>query len=143
MSTPRRSRDGTTGEQGDTGSSDAGRAGSTLGASPPHGDGDTHGSAAGGGAGVEHPGPVSLLHVDGDLYSSAVTVLEHVGPRLVPGSVVVFDEFFNFPGWEQHEFRAWQEHLARTGARVAYEAYTSNGEQVVARVLDPGTSTGG
>ena len=89
-----------------------------------------------------HPGPVSLLHVDGDLYSSAVTVLEHVGPRLVPGSVVVFDEFFNFPGWEQHEFRAWQEHLARTGARVAYEAYTSNDEQVVARVLDTGTPPG-
>jgi predicted O-methyltransferase YrrM len=92
---------------------------------------------------ADHPGPVSLLHVDGDLYSSAVTVLEHVGPRLVPGAVVVFDEFFNFPGWEQHEFRAWQEHLERTGARVAYEAYTSNDEQVVVRVLDAGTPAGG
>ncbi|WP_448617662.1 class I SAM-dependent methyltransferase [Geodermatophilus sp. URMC 65] len=90
-----------------------------------------------------HPGPVHLVHVDGDLYSSAVTVLEHVDPRLVPGSVVVFDEFFNFPGWEQHEFRAWREHLERTGARVAYEAYTSNDEQVVARVLDAGTAAGG
>ena len=89
-----------------------------------------------------HPGPVHLLHVDGDLYSSAVTVLEHVGPRLVPGSVVVFDEFFNFPGWEQHEYRAWQEHLGRTGARVAYVAYTSNNEQVVVRVLEPGTPAG-
>ena len=89
-----------------------------------------------------HPGPVHLLHVDGDLYSSAVTVLEHVGPRLVPGSVVVFDEFFNFPGWEQHEYRAWQEHLGRTGARVAYAAYTSNNEQVVVRVLEPGTPAG-
>ena len=90
-----------------------------------------------------HPGPVHLLHVDGDLYSSAVTVLEHVGPRLVPGSVVVFDEFFNFPGWEQHEYRAWREHLDRTGARVAYEAYTSNNEQVVVRVVDPGAPAGG
>lgn len=90
-----------------------------------------------------HPGPVHLLHVDGDLYSSAVTVFEHVGPRLVPGSVVVFDEFFNFPGWEQQEHRAWQEHLDRTGARVAYEAYTSNNEQVVARVVDPGGPAGG
>jgi predicted O-methyltransferase YrrM len=90
-----------------------------------------------------HPGPVHLLHVDGDLYSSAVTVLEHVGPRLVPGSVVVFDEFFNFPGWEEHEYRAWREHLDRTGARVAYEAYTSNNEQVVVRVLEPGALAGG
>ena len=57
--------------------------------------------------------------------------------------MVAFDEFLTFPGWEQHERRAWQEHLGRTGARVAYEAYTSNDEQVVARVLDAGTSTGG
>ncbi|MBB3086101.1 class I SAM-dependent methyltransferase [Geodermatophilus sabuli] len=85
-----------------------------------------------------HPGTVDLVHVDGDLYSSAVTVLDLVGPRLAAGSVLVFDEFFNFPGWEQHEFRAWQEWLARTGAQVEYEAYTSNNEQVVVRITDPG-----
>jgi predicted O-methyltransferase YrrM len=87
---------------------------------------------------VEHPGPVDFLHVDGDLYSSAVTVLKLVGPRLHAGSVIVFDEFFNFPGWEDHEFRAWQEHLAATGMQVTYEAYTVNNEQVVAQVVDPG-----
>jgi predicted O-methyltransferase YrrM len=85
-----------------------------------------------------HPGPVDLLHVDGDLYSSAVTVLELVGPRLHEGSVVVFDEFFNFPGWQEHEFRAWQEYLARTGADVEYVAYTVNNEQVVVRICEPG-----
>jgi predicted O-methyltransferase YrrM len=86
-----------------------------------------------------HPGPVDLLHVDGDLHSSAVTVLSLVGPRLLPGSVVIFDEFFNYPGWDGGgEFRAWEEYLARTGARVEYEAYTSNNEQVVVRIIDPG-----
>lgn len=86
-----------------------------------------------------HPGPVSLLHVDGDLYSSAVTVLTLVGPRLQPGSVVIFDEFFNYPGWDDSgEFRAWEEYLERTGATVAYEAYTSNNEQVVVRIVSPG-----
>src|SRR3954462_15437518 len=79
-----------------------------------------------------HPGPVDFLHVDGDLYSSAVTVLDLVGPRLQPGSIVIFDEFFNYPGWQKHEFRAWEEYLARTGTEVTYEAYTSNNEQVVA-----------
>jgi predicted O-methyltransferase YrrM len=89
-----------------------------------------------------HPGPVDFLHVDGDLYSSAVTVLDHVGPRLHAGSIVVFDEFFNFPDWQRHEFRAWQEWLERTGAQVSYEAYTVNNEQVVVRILDPGTARG-
>lgn len=83
---------------------------------------------------AEHPGPVDLLHVDSDLYSSAVTVLEHVGPRLRPGSVVVFDEFFNYPGWEQHEARAWQEHVAAHGVAFRYEAYTHDNEQVVVRL---------
>ena len=88
---------------------------------------------------ASHPGTVDFLHVDGDLYSSAVTVLTLVGPRLLAGSVVVFDEFFNWPGWEDDgEFRAWQEYLARTGTRVEYEAYTSNNEQVVVRILEPG-----
>lgn len=85
-----------------------------------------------------HPGPVDFVHVDGDLYSSAVTVLDLVGPRLGRGAVLIFDEFFNYPGWEQHEFRAWQEWLARTGTTVTYEAYTNNNEQVVARIVEPG-----
>ena len=38
-------------------------------------------------------------------------MLEHVGPRLRPGSVVVFDEYLNHPGWEDGEHRAWTEYL--------------------------------
>jgi methyltransferase family protein len=86
---------------------------------------------------AEHPGPVAFLHVDGDLYLSARTVLSLVGPQLRRGSVIVFDEFFNYPGWERHEFRAWQEYLATSGIGVTYEAYTSNNEQVVVRVTEP------
>lgn len=81
-----------------------------------------------------HPGRVDFLHVDSDLYSSSVTVLEHVGPRLRPGSVIVFDEFFNYPGWERHEYRAWTEYVARTGGEFAYEAYNYQGDQVAIRL---------
>ena len=91
-----------------------------------------------------HPGPVDFLHVDGDLYSSAVTVLSLVGPRLLAGSVVIFDEFFNYPGWDDSgEFRAWEEYLEHTGTRVEYEAYTSNNEQVVVRIIEPGSAPEG
>ncbi|WP_308259481.1 class I SAM-dependent methyltransferase [Pseudonocardia sp. H11422] len=82
-----------------------------------------------------HPGPVDFLHVDADLYSSTVTVLKLVGPRLRPGSVVVFDEFFNYPGWEAHEARAWQEYVAaHPGLGFRYEAYTVDNEQAVVRL---------
>ena len=59
-----------------------------------------------------HPGDVAFVHVDSDIYSSAKTVLTNVGPRLRVGSVIVFNEYFNYPNWKQHEFRAWQEFCA-------------------------------
>jgi predicted O-methyltransferase YrrM len=87
---------------------------------------------------AEHPEPISLLHLDADLYSSTATVLEHVGPHLVDGSVVVFDEYLNYPGWENHEHKAWQEYVDRTGTQFSYEGYTANGEQLAIRVTHPG-----
>ncbi len=79
---------------------------------------------------ADHPGQVAFLHLDADLYSSTATVLEQVGPRLGVGSVIVFDEYFNYPGWEQHEHRAWQEFVAKTGIMFRYAAYACNNEQV-------------
>jgi hypothetical protein len=83
---------------------------------------------------ARHPGPVALLHVDCDLYSSTKCVLEHLGDSLVPGSVVVFDEYFNYPGWERHEFRAFSEFAAARRLRYEYLAYNRLHEQVAVRV---------
>ncbi|MEO9222627.1 MAG: class I SAM-dependent methyltransferase [Mycobacteriaceae bacterium] len=75
--------------------------------------------------------PIALLHVDADLYSSARTVLELVGPRLVVGSVVLFDEYFNYSGWQHGEYLAWQQYVERTGTTFRYAGYTYDHEQVV------------
>ncbi|MFC9786937.1 class I SAM-dependent methyltransferase [Rhodococcus sp. NPDC127528] len=83
---------------------------------------------------ASHPGPIAFAHLDADLYSSTATVLGLIGNRLRPGTVLVFDEFFNYPGWQQHEYRAWTEFVDRTGVRFEYLAYTGNHEQVVVRV---------
>jgi predicted O-methyltransferase YrrM len=77
---------------------------------------------------------IAFLHVDCDLYSSAKTVFELAGDRLAPDAVLVFDEFFNFPGWQQHEFRAWTEFIEKSGRSFEYLAYTGNNEQVVVRL---------
>lgn len=79
---------------------------------------------------ASHAGTVAFIHLDADLYSSTITVLEHVGPRLRPGSVIAFDEYFNYPGWEQHEHRAWQEFVTKSGIEFEYVAYTHDHEQV-------------
>ncbi len=67
--------------------------------------------------------PVALLHVDCDIYSSTRVVFDLLGPRIVPGSVIVFDEYFNYPGWRQHEYKAFQEFIAASGRRYRYLAY--------------------
>jgi len=85
----------------------------------------------------EHPGTVDFLHIDSDLYSSAKTVLQLVGPRLRPGSIIHFDELYNFPGWQQHEFRAWNEYVEQTGMEYSYIAYAYNDCQVAVRVDSP------
>ena len=56
-----------------------------------------------------HPGDVSYLHVDCDLYSSTKTIFELLGPRIKPGTVIVFDEYFNYPTWRDHEHKAFVE----------------------------------
>lgn len=83
---------------------------------------------------ARHPGPVAFLHLDADLYSSTKTVLDLIGDRLEPGSIVVFDEYFNYPGWERHEHRAWREFVERKHVNFEYLCYTSNNEQLAVRV---------
>ncbi len=67
--------------------------------------------------------PVALLHVDCDIYSSTRVVFDLLGPRIVPGTVIVFDEYFNYPGWRQHEYKAFQEFIAAGSRRYRYLAY--------------------
>jgi hypothetical protein len=56
-----------------------------------------------------HAGHAALLHLDADLYSSTKTVLDAFRDRIRPGTVIVFDEYYNYPGWKNHEWKAWQE----------------------------------
>ena len=83
----------------------------------------------------ENDGVIDFLHVDCDLYSSTKTILDLAGSRLRPGSIVMFDEYFNYGGWQQHEYKAWMEYVERTGIRFTYESYTLNNEQVVVRIV--------
>jgi hypothetical protein len=43
----------------------------------------------------QHPGPAAFIHIDSDLYESARCVFELLEDRIVPGTIIVFDEYFN------------------------------------------------
>lgn len=72
-----------------------------------------------------------LIHVDCDLYSSTATALEILAPRIHVGTILIFDEYFNYPGWEMHEHKAFQEFLKLHNFECKYLAYNKYGEQVV------------
>lgn len=85
-----------------------------------------------------YPAPLALLHIDCDLYSSTRTVLTMLNAQIVAGTVIVFDEFFNYPFWERHEARAWKQfvrqELKPRGLKFEYLCYSKTGEQVALQV---------
>lgn len=73
---------------------------------------------------TKNPGHISFLHMDADIYSSTKEVLELLDARIVPGTVITFDEFCNFRlsgklrKWQKQEFRALMEWLKEFGREI-------------------------
>jgi predicted O-methyltransferase YrrM len=79
----------------------------------------------------EHQGPaVSFVHLDADLYSSTVTILNNIESRVVKGTILLFDEL-EYPGdYKDHEYKAFREFLERTGHDCEY--FGTRGRETVA-----------
>ena len=71
----------------------------------------------------KHRENIAFIHVDCDLYSSTKTIFDFLGDRLVPGSVILFDEYFNYPGWREHEYRAFHELIEERALKYRWVAY--------------------
>lgn len=85
---------------------------------------------------IPHQQPLAFANIDCDLYSSTFDVLEAVHNRIVPGTVIVFDEYLINPTWRQDEFRAWRECCKRFGWRYEYLAFSLSSKQAVVRVIE-------
>lgn len=83
--------------------------------------------------------PIRFLHIDCDSYTPTSEVLTILEENIGPGTVIVFDELYNYPNYAVHEWKAFQEFLQRTGYKVEYLAYNVNHEQV-AVLIQPGKS---
>lgn len=87
-----------------------------------------------------HPAQIKFLHIDCDLYSSTLDVLNRCVERLTAGSIIVFDEYFNYPNWQEGEFRAFQEVIAAHQINYRYIGYVGSNEQVAVEVISTGPS---
>ena len=86
----------------------------------------------------ETDGPIAFIHIDCDLYSSTVDILTGLAQRLQRGTVILFDEYFNYPGWEGHEYKAWQEFVKAEDIEYEYVAYAR--QQVMVRIAGIGST---
>jgi hypothetical protein len=73
-----------------------------------------------------YPGPIAFLHIDCDLYSSTREILWQLFDKFTVGTVIAFDEYFNYPNWQQHEFKAWQEFVREYNLQYQYIAITAS-----------------
>lgn len=82
----------------------------------------------------EHDEPVAFLHIDCDLYMSTKTVLTNLQSRIKSGTIILFDEFFNFPQWQQHEYRAFVEFIDETKFSYDFIGFASAYNSVAVRI---------
>ncbi|MUZ76229.1 class I SAM-dependent methyltransferase [Agrobacterium vitis] len=78
-------------------------------------------------------GTLSFLHIDCDLYSSTRDVLFGLRDRIGSGTIIVFDEFLNYPGWREHEYKALME-FGESGVTFDYVGFASSYLSVAIKV---------
>ena len=79
---------------------------------------------------------MAFVHLDCDLYSSTKTVLTLIAPRVTGGTLILFDEYFNYANWEQHQFKAFQEFVQEQDVKYVYLAFAR--QQVAVRIVSIG-----
>lgn len=82
----------------------------------------------------QNGGPVRLMNIDCDIYSSTKTVLELLAPRIVVGTTIIFDEYIGNEHWREDEFKAFQEAVAVNGWSYEYLCFSIFTKQVAIRI---------
>lgn len=89
---------------------------------------------------VEGAATIGFIHVDCDLYSSTKEGLIELGPLLRSGSILLFDEYWNYLEAEEHEQLALREFCNEQGWEFNYIGYNVDYMQAAVVITKPSTS---
>lgn len=91
-------------------------------------------------------GPCSFVHCDSDTYDSTKEILDILtgAGRIVSGTIIIFDDFYGYPNYKLHEYKAFNEFVKKHDVTFEWVAHTSgrcpwNGGQVALRVVEIST----
>jgi methyltransferase family protein len=83
---------------------------------------------------TEWSGRAALIHVDCVLYESTRACLLPILPRCQIGTVLIFDEYYNYPDFAHHEWLAWRE--VRADYKVSARCTAYDGRRVAFQITD-------
>jgi hypothetical protein len=72
---------------------------------------------------------IGFIHIDTDTYTPAKIVLQLCKSRLVPGSLILFDELHSYTSWKQHELKALHEELDES--QYTYKAFSDRKQALI------------
>ena len=82
----------------------------------------------------QHPEPVRFMNIDCDIFSSTKTVLDIFSKQIIPGTVIIFDEYIGNENWREDEFRAFQDAVIKYEWNYEYLCFSFMTKQVVVRI---------
>jgi tetratricopeptide (TPR) repeat protein len=78
--------------------------------------------------------PIRFINIDCDIYSSTKTILDFLAKQIIPGTVIVFDEYIGNENWREDEFKAFQEAVLKYGWKYEYLCFSFMTKQVVVQM---------
>ena len=71
--------------------------------------------------------------MDVDTYETTKFILESIKPNLIKGSIILFDELYNFEGWDVGEYKALREVF--NDNEYKFLSFATDSAQVVIKIL--------
>ena len=76
---------------------------------------------------------INFVHIDVDTYETSKFILKKIKKYLVPNATILFDELYNFPGWDVGEYRALREEFDENSYQ--FKVFSIEDQKVVVKIL--------
>ena len=76
---------------------------------------------------------INFIHIDVDTYETTKFILEKIKPFLANRAIIIFDELYNFPGWDVGEYKALNEVFNEN--EYKFLSFAKNGQQAVIQLI--------
>jgi hypothetical protein len=81
----------------------------------------------------KHKPEINFVHMDMDTYETTKFILTNIKPYISKNCIILFDEFYNFPGWDVGEYKALKEVFKDN--EYKFLSFAKDGNQTTIQIL--------